>query len=273
MTIKYKITLFVFWLSAVNGICFAQNDHRPLTFKKGELYEKTTRINSNVNLQRYDKTYTLSSRASVTRNYNIANSTNDGFTIAVTTKRIIDTLSTMGTSMKYDSNKPIDTSSMIQKRLNTMIGKTSHISLGKRDTILAINHADLQMVNDTLLAFAGLPGTLTEGGRIGLTVDYPGFATQSRGSTWEKSDKNTGLNSKFKIKSRDNTTTTITFESSSNQPGSNSNTNGVLVAENTTGIILECHMRTTKIDQQMFNNVLYTASRNIAITETCIRKK
>jgi len=271
--IKYRATFLIGWFTLLSGLCFAQTEHRLLTFKKGELYEKTTRINSSVILKRYDQTYAINSSSSITNNYSIANSTDAGFTVAVTTKRIIDTLSAMGTSMKYDSNKPIDTTSLIQKRLNTLIQKTANVSLGKRDTIVSINNPDLQLVNDTLLAFAGLPSPLVEGGRLGLTVDYPNFATQKKGFTWEKSNSKMGLTSKFKIKSRDSRTTTITFESNVRQPGSNSNTNGILVAENDSGIILECQMRTTKIDQQIFNKVLYTASRSIAISETCTRKK
>jgi hypothetical protein len=247
------------------------DEHRQLPFKKGDGYQRTTLVNSNTVLQRYDQKFSVDSKSSVTKNYHITDATNSGFAVAVTTKRITDTIYAMGKSMQYNSDSPSDTSSFIQKRFAAMVGKTANVSIGKRDTIYDINGAGNQPVNDTLYAFTGLqPDQLSKGSTLGLTVDYTAVQTMKKGYTWvdtiysaQQKVKNT-----FWIQAKDDKTTTIAFESAVRQSYSNSNTNGVYVIDNATGVVLTRQMQSITTGYQLLNNVVYAASRRTALTES-----
>jgi hypothetical protein len=252
------------------------DEHRLLAFKKGDGYQKTTLVNSNTVLQRYDQKLTISSNSSVTKNYNVTDATKSGFEVAVTTKRITDTLFAMGKSMAYNSDQPSDTSSYIQKRFTAMVGQTTNVTLGTRDTIFAVKGGGgNQAVNDTLFAFTGLQNDpLVKGGSLGLTVDYVALQTMKKGYTWvDASTYNGGNNIKntFWIESKTDKTTTVAFESALRQQYSNSNTNGVYVIDNATGVVLTRQMRSVTTGYQMLNNVVYAASRSTAFVESCYK--
>jgi hypothetical protein len=251
------------------------DEHRLLAFKKGDGYQKTTLVNSNTILARYDQKFTISSNSSVTKNYNVTDATKSGFEVAVTTKRIADTLFAMGKSMAYNSDRPSDTSSYIQKRLTAMVGQTANVSLGTRDTIFAVKGGGgNEAVNDTLFAFTGLQNDpLVKGGSLGLTVDYAAFQTMKKGYTWADTSTRAGTNVKntFWIESKTDKTTTIAFESALRQQYSNSNTNGVYVIDNATGVVLIRQMRSVTTGYQILNNVVYAASRSTAFTESCYK--
>lgn len=251
------------------------DEHRQLAFKKGDGYQKTTLVNSNTVLQRYDQKFSISSNSSVTKNYNVTDATKSGFAVAVTTKRIADTLFAMGKSMAYNSDLPSDTSSYIQKRLTAMVGQTANVTLGTRDTIFDIKGGGNQAVNDTLFAFTGLQNDqLVKGSSLGLTVDYAAFQTMKKGYTWvdtTTAGAGNSVKNTFWIESKTDKTTTIAFESAQRQTYSNSNTNGVYVIDNATGVVLVRQMRSVTIGYQILNNVVYAASRSTAFTESCYK--
>jgi hypothetical protein len=250
------------------------DEHRPLAFKKGDGYQKTTLVNSNTVLQRYDQKLTISSNSSITKNYNVTDATKSGFAVAVTTKRITDTIFAMGKSMAYNSDQPSDTTSYIQKRLTAMVGQTANVTLGTRDTIFDIKGGGSQAANDTLFAFTGLQNDqLVKGSSLGLTVDYAAFQTMKKGYTWADTSTRAGTNVKntFWIESKTDKTTTVAFESALRQPYSNSNTNGVYVIDNATGVVLVRQMQSLTTGYQILNNVVYAASRRTAFTESCYK--
>lgn len=252
----------------------AADEHRPLAFKKGDGYQKTTLINSSTVLQRYDQKLTIGSNSSVTKNYNVTDATKSGFMIAVTTKRITDTVFAMGKSMAYNSDGPSDTSSYIQKRLTSMVGQTANVNLSTRDTIFDIKGGGNQAINDTLFAFTGLQNDqLVKGGSLGLTVDYAAFQAMKKGYTWVDTTFSAGTSVKntFWIESKTDKTTTIAFESAQRQAYSNSNTNGAYVVDNATGVVLIRQMQSVTTGYQILNNVVYAASRRTAFTESCYK--
>ncbi|WP_439696234.1 hypothetical protein ACFGVS_26260 [Mucilaginibacter sp. AW1-7] len=258
-----------FTTSAIVG-----DEHRLLAFKKGDGYQKTTLVNSNTILARYDQKFTISSNSSVTKNYNVTDATKSGFQVAVTTNRIADTIFAMGKSMAYNSDQPSDTSSYIQKRFTAMVGQTANVTLGIRDTIFDIKGGSSQAVNDTLFAFTGLQNDqLVKGGSLGLTVDYAALQTMKKGYTWVDTTTSAGTNVKntFWIESKTDKTTTVAFESALRRQYSNSNTNGVYVIDNATGVVLIRQMRSVTTGYQILNNVVYTASRSTASIESCYK--
>jgi len=247
------------------------DEHRTLAFKKGDGYQKTTLVNSSTVLQRYDQKFAISSNSSVTKNYNVTDATKSGFAVAVTTKRITDTLYAMGKSMAYNSDQPSDTNSYIQKRLTAMVGQTANVTLGTRDTIFDIKGGSNQAVNDTLFAFTGLQNDqLVKGSSLGLTVDYAAFQTMKKGYTWADTTS-ANVKNTFWIESKTDKTTTIAFESAQRQTYSNSNTNGVYVIDNATGVVLVRQMQSISTGYQILNNVVYAASRRTAFTESCYK--
>ncbi len=249
----------------------AADEHRQLPFKKGDGYQRTTLVNSNTVLQRYDQKFSITSNSSITKNYNVTDATKSGFAVAVTTKRITDTIYAMGKSMLYNSDSPSDTGSFIQKRLGAMVGQTANVTIGKRDTIYDIKGNGNPAVNDTLYAFTGMqPDQLSKGGPLGLTVDYTAMQTMKKGYTWVDTIYNAQQKVKntFWIQSKDDKTTTIAFESAARQSYSNSNTNGVYVIDNATGVVLTRQMQSITSGYQILNNVVYAASRRTAFTES-----
>jgi hypothetical protein len=250
------------------------DEHRPLSFKKGDEFQKTTLVNSTTVLQRGAQKFDIKSNSSVTKNYNITGASNAGFAVAVVTKRITDTLFAMGKSMQYNSDSPTDTSSFIQKRLTAMVGKTANISLTRHDTITQITGQGNQVVNDTLFAFTGLqPEALVKGGSLGLTVNAMAIVAMQKNYTWADTvtDGSTKIKSTFWIQAKDDKTTTIAFESAQRQAYTNSNINGVYVIDNATGVILTRQMQSITTGYQVLNNVVYAASRRTAFTESCFK--
>ena len=260
--------------AAVRVVIPNSDEHRTISFKKGDGYQKNTLVNSNTVLQRGNQKFNINSKSSVTKNYNVTDVTNSGFVVAVVTRRITDTLFAMGKSMAYNSDKPSDTSSFIQRRLTAMVGQTTNVTLSKRDTITQINGSGGQAVNDTLFAFTGLqPDQLIKGSTLGLTVDYLALQSMKKDYTWADTltDGNTKIKNTFWIQSKGDKTTTIAFESAVRQSYSNSNTNGVYVIDNATGVVLIRQMQSITTGYQVLNNVVYAASRRTAFTENCYK--
>jgi hypothetical protein len=247
------------------------DQQNPLAFKKGDGYQRTTVVNSNTVLQRGNQKFDISSRSSVTKNYHVTEASNAGFVVVVTTKRIADTLFAMGKSMTYNSDSKSDTGSFIQKRLGAMVGQTAYVRLNKRDSIYEISGAGNPPVNDTLFAFTGLqPNQLVKGGSLELTTDYAAIQTMKTGYTWADSIHNasTQIKNTFWIQAKGAATTTIAFESAQRQANTNSNTNGVYVIDNATGVVLTRQMQSITTGYQILNNVVYAASRRTAFTES-----
>ncbi len=254
----------------------ATDGYRQLSFKKGDEFQKTTLVNSTTVLQRGAQKFDIKSNSSVTKNYNVTDATNSNFAISVTTKRITDTLFAMGKSMQYNSDNPTDTSSFIQKRLTAMVGQTANVSLSKQDAITQISGNGNQVINDTLFAFTGLqPEQLVKGASLGLTVNSTAMASMKKNYTWADTvtDGNSKIKNTFWIQAKDDKTTTIAFESAQQQSYSNSNTNGVYVVDNATGVILVRQMQSITSGYQVLNNVVYAASRRTAVTESCYKTK
>jgi hypothetical protein len=252
----------------------AADEHRSLSFKKGDEFQKTTLVNSTTVLQRGNQKFDIKSNSSVTKNYNVTGESNIGFAVAVVTKRITDTLFAMGKSMQYNSDNPTDTSSFIQKRLTAMVGQTTNITLTKHDTITQISGQGNQVVNDTLFAFTGLqPEQLVKGSSLGLTVNFMAMVAMKKNYTWadDLTDGSTNIKSTFWIQAKEDKTTTVAFESTQRQPYTNSNTNGVYVIDNATGVILTRQMQSITTGYQVLNNVVYSASRRTAFTESCFK--
>jgi len=252
------------------------DEQRNLAFKKGDEYQRTTVINSSTVLQRSNQKFDIKSNSLVTKNYNVTEATNTGYTVAVTTKRIADTLFAMGKSMQYNSDSPSDTGSFIQKRLGGMIGKTAYVNIGRRDTIFSIKDARNPVSNDTLFAFTGIQDDqLVKGGSIGLTVNYLAIQNMKKDYTWMDTSSNAGQKFKntFWIQAKDAKTTTIAFESEQRQAYSNSNTNGVYVVDNATGVVLTRQLQSITTGYQVLNNVVYAASRRTALTESVYKTR
>lgn len=250
------------------------DEHRSLSFKKGDEFQKTTLVNSTTVLQRGNQKFDIKSNSSVTKNYNVTGESNTGFAVAVVTKRITDTLFAIGKSMQYNSDNPTDTSSFIQKRLTAMVGQTTSVTLTKHDTITQISGQGNQVVNDTLFAFTGLqPEQLVKGSSLGLTVNSMAMVAMKKNYTWadDRTDGSTNIKSTFWIQAKDDKTTIVAFESTQRQPYTNSNTNGVYVIDNATGVILTRQMQSITTGYQVLNNVVYAASRRTAFTESCYK--
>lgn len=270
---KPKVILILL-LTGLSTLSKAQTGHRTFTFKKGDQFQRTAFLSSNTVLQRGDQKFNINSFSSTTKVYDVVDANGQGFNLAVTTKHIADTIDAMGKKLAYSSDKPTDDSSAIAKALNNIAGKAASVTINKNGLVTDVADPALQFTNDTLTAFAGLQQEqIVKGTTLGLLADFVVTQSLKPGYTWVDSTTVNGQKTKntFWIDKITDKTTTVIFESAITGGYTNSNTNGVYVIDNQTGVILERMMKSIISGYQLHNRVVYAASKRTAFTESCYK--
>lgn len=267
-------TILAVLLTGISALSNAQTIHRTFTFKKGDQFQRTSFLSSNTVLQRGDQKFNINSFSSTTKMYDVIDATGQGFNLAVTTKHIADTVDAMGKKMEYSSDKPANDSSVIAKALNNIAGKVATVSINKNGIVTNVADPALQFTNDTLTAFTGLQQEqIVKGTTLGLLADFVVTQSLKPGYTWADSTIVNGQKTKntFWVDKLTDKTTTVIFESAITGGYTNSNTNGVYVIDNQTGVILERMMKSIISSYQLHNRVVYAASKRTAFTESCYK--
>lgn len=270
---KLKV-IVILLLTGLSTLSKAQIVHRTFTFKKGDQFQRTAFLSSNTVLQRGDQKFNINSFSSTTKVYDIVDATGQGFNLAVTTKHIADTIDAMGKKLAYSSDRPANDSSAIAKALNNIAGKVASVTINKNGIVTDVTDPALQFTNDTLTAFTGLQQEqIVKGTTLGLLADFVLTQSLKPGYTWADSTIVNGQKTKntFWIDKISNKTTTVVFESAVTGGYTNSNTNGVYVIDNQTGVILERMMKSIISGYQLHNRVVYAASKRTAFTESCYK--
>jgi len=270
---KLKMSVILL-LTGLSTLSKAQTAHRTFTFKKGDQFQRTAFLSSNTVLQRGDQKFNVNSFSSTTKVYDVVDATGQGFNLAVTTKHIADTIDAMGKKMAYNSDMPANDSSAIAKALNNIAGKVASVTINKNGLVTDITDPALQFTNDTLTAFTGLQQEqIIKGTTLGLLADFVVTQSLKPGYTWADSTMANGQKTKntFWIDKISDKTTTVVFESAITGGYTNSNTNGVYVIDNQTGVVLERMMKSIISGYQLHNRVVYAASKRTAFTESCYK--
>jgi len=125
-------------------------------------------------------------------------------------------------------------------------------------------------LDDTLLSFTGIQNErLANGHLIEFTTDFPANPFLKKGYTWTDSTATTV--SHFTIYAVNSRTTTVTYSTTSLAGNLNSRTNGVMLVDNESGIVLKRSTQSVTTGYELVKGVIYTATRRTATSEVCYK--
>jgi len=261
---KLKYPFAVALYMAAVGTAMAQGIHRDLGLKKGDEFQRQIVIKSNCLLQRGSQKLNLSTYSAVTKTCKVTNVSGNTATMSITINKIIDSLNALGQKVVFNSDKRPDPNSFIQMALLQLIGKPAMASIDERGKILSVQKQ--LPADDTLLSFTGIQNErLTNGHIIEFTTDFPANPFLKKGYTWTDSTATTV--SHFTIYAVSSRTTTITYSTTSLTGNLNSRTNGVMLVDNESGIILKRSTQSVTTGYELVKGVIYTATRRTATSE------
>jgi hypothetical protein len=247
----------------------AQTIHRAFKFKKGDEFQRQIVIKSNCLLQRGDQKLNISTYSAVTKSYKVNDVVNSNATINITVNKIVDSINALGQKVSYNSENRPDPDSYIQMALLQLVGKPEVVSVDENGSIAAIEKQLPR--NDTLLSFTGIQyERLTAGNTLEFILDFPSNPFLKKGYTWTTSTPTGATN--FTINAVTGRTTTIVYSSTDLSGNLNSRTNGVLLIDNETGIILKRATQSVTTGYELVKGVVYTATRRTATSEVCFKK-
>ncbi|MGF7073934.1 DUF6263 family protein [Mucilaginibacter sp. 3215] len=254
--------------------CFSKAQRRELTFKQGDEYNKTTYISAASILQRGKQTFNINTTSSISKSYKVTGITRSGFVLTVTTSHIDDTMDAFGKKMEYSSDRPADTSSYIQMALQSLIGKSVTLSIDKNGIITDVNDPDERYATDTLLLFAGFKqDQFITGTRLNLVADNSEALKTDASWVSNISSGNEKINTTYTVNqsTQPDKYTNLMLTSTSSAPEQNSNTNGVLVVDNASGVVLVSTVKTATLSYKFVNDATYSFGRRTEVVENCIK--
>lgn len=262
---NHLLPFFILFIYTAN----AQTLHPDTKFKKGDEFQRQIVIKSNCVLQRGGQTLNISTFSAVTKLYKVNETANKGASINVTINKIIDTVNALGHKVVYNSDNKPDPSSDIQMTLSQMIGKPAVIAVDETGKVLT---AQKQLPgSDTQLWFVGIqPEYFAPGNNVEFMLDFPANSFLKKGYTW--ADNSASTSTTYTINSVTGRTTTITYTSTDLQGNLNSKTNGVLLIDNDSGVILKRSTQSVTTGYVVVKGVVYTAIRRTATSEICYKK-
>ncbi|MES2418977.1 MAG: DUF6263 family protein [Bacteroidota bacterium] len=247
-----------------------------LILNKGDEYKITTMLSSSMAMKRGDKQIDLTSMSSVTKSYQVTEASDNSYKLSITMNHIADTVNAFNQKLAYSSNRAADPNSAIETALSKMIGETHTVSLDKTGKITQVADAAKATANIQVAAISGLYNkALTVGNTLNFGAGFKLPTGAKKGTTWtETQTKGEAItNTTFTVEASTTTATSISFKSESRQPGINTNLNGLLVMDNTTGVILQRVVKTNSLSNEIVGDKTYAASRKSIISEICYKVK
>lgn len=251
-------------------ICSAQSVKRAFNYTVGDEFEKQSILKSTTNIQRGTQKLLVSSSSSMTKLYKVTEATDTAAKFDITIKKMDNVISALGQLLHYDSEKGVDTTSKIQKSLNSMLNKPVIVRVNKTGKILSADESALETVNDSLLVFAGIQSeTFTKDSQFNLT---PSFAMSDKvkpGYIWMDTvniDKQKMI-TRFWIDDITDGHTIIKFQSKLTSGYLNSNTTGTYVLDNFSGMVIQRLVQSISNGYQVMNSLVYITSRSISLSE------
>jgi hypothetical protein len=268
--IIFKKMLVLTMLIFLGGyICRAQSVPRTFIYQVGDEFEKQSILKSSTNIQRGTQKLLVSSSSNITKLYKVT-AVDTATKFDITIKKMDNVISSLGQLLHYDSEKGVDTTSKIQKSLNSMLNKPVIVKVSKTGKILSVDESALETINDSLLVFAGIQSeTFTKGGQFNLTPNFtisekikPGYVWMDTVTTDQQK-----MISRFWIDDIADGNTIIKFQSKLTSAYLNSNTTGTYVLDNYSGMVIQRLVKSISNGYQIMNSQVYVTSRTISLSE------
>ena len=269
--IIFKKALALTMLIVFGGyICNAQSVKRVFDFTTGDEFEKQSVLKSTTNIQRGTQKLLVSSSSTITKLYKVTETIDTTAKLDITIKKMDNVISALGQLLHYDSEKGADTTSKIQKSLNSMLNTPVTVQINKTGKILSSDESALKIINDSLLVFAGIQSeTFTKGSQFTLTPKFNMSDRVKPGYVWMDTvtlDQQKMI-TRFWIDDISDGHTIVKFQSKLTSSYLNSNTTGTYVLDNRSGMIIQRLVQSISNGYQVMNSLVYITNRSISLSE------
>lgn len=211
----------------LSGFAFAictQSSQAQVIYHNGQLFEKTTVIETSSKISGPSNTVNIHSNSNINTLYKVTDSTNAGYLFDFTIQKLTADFETGGKKMIYNSAGPADTSSLIQKGFDAVVGKKIKLSVNKNGVITWVDAAGSQVA---LQVQAGI-AKFTTGTIFDLNTAMPVTPASKVGDVWADSSKKANISQAitYSIKSIANGIAAVTYygiitsQSAANEAGS-----------------------------------------------------
>jgi hypothetical protein len=258
--------------------CSGQGIQRPFAFQKGDQYKKRIYLTSTFVMQRGTKALTVTSSSSVYKTYKVTDVSIEGYSFNINTDKMDVVINSERQKLNFDSKKGIeDTTSKIENALNFMVGKSNNITVNIYGKIIAgDDFSDMQLVNDSLLTFAGIqPESFKNGTQFNIIPQFVLRNYMQKGYVWTDTAtyNQQKMKTNFWIDQITPTSTIVKFKSSVIGDLVNSNSTGTYIIDKESGVLIQKLIESISTGYQISNNKVYSTTRRISLSEDCTKEK
>lgn len=244
--------------------------HAQSAFNKGDQFQKETFSNTNCLIKHAGSNIKIEIGTFVSQLYSLENISQDGYIFKVTTKKISDSIKSFGEKAYYNSEWLKDTSSVIEKAIKNVLDQTSLVLVDKKGIILSVKTDPIEYTSDSLLKILGFsPNSFILGSSIGFITNYNFNSLE--GNRFSNMDSSTINDNKtvtsYHINSQTDSITSVIFNQNFQGRSISTNTNGVLLVNNATGMVMEKATKSVTRENLVFNNTKFFIIRNTASSE------
>lgn len=221
-----------------------------LNLNKGDEYKVTTVMSSSSSMKRGDKTLDFKSISKLTKSYTVTDATSNGYNLSMSVTNIADTIDAFNQKLAYNTNSAADPASTIETGLRNLVGATHTLNLDKSGKVTQVGNMEKAMSDAAVAANAGVYyDNFTIGKALKLGANFKLPAGAAKGTTWKDDTKVGGVSTKtsYKVEEISAKQTKVSFISEATQTGANTNTSGVMILDNNSGVVVQ---RVLKIDSK-----------------------
>lgn len=245
--------------------------HAQSDFKKGDQFKKESFSNMNSVIRLGSNNIQIGIESSISQLYSIEEISPNGYIFKVITSKISDSIKSFGEQVYYNSERLKDTTSVIEKAIKSLLNQTFLVQVDKKGNILTVKTNSIEYPSDPLPEILGLfSNSFIKGGTIGLITNY-NFNTL-QGNRFSNIDSSIINNNKtvttYSINSQTDSLTVIFFTQKIQGSLTSTNTNGVLMVNNATGMVVEKATKSITAEDQIFNGMAYSIIRKTATIES-----
>jgi hypothetical protein len=273
MRMKIKMLILALLGSGLGSVVNAQQ----LNLKKGDKYTVVTFMNTNMGAIRGDKQIDFQYRSSVTKSYTVTAASDQGYQLNITTENVTDTIDAFNQKLAFDSKRATDPNSEIETALSKMVGQTQTLSLDRDGRITKVGNKDMAVADENLSLENGIYAkSLKDGNTLNFGPDFKLPVAAKVGTQWTVATNEGDLvkNTKYTITEIAANFTKVTFTSKQTMPGMITNSNGAMLIDNTTGIVLQRIIKFHNVSNEVNgDDKNYQVARKGIINEICVKLK
>lgn len=185
-----KITFTASVLLGFALVICVQNSMAQVIYHNGQLFEKTTVIETTSKVIGPSSTVNMHSNSAINTLYRVTDSSSTGYAFDFTIKDLTADLESGGQKMKYNSNGPVDTSSLIQKGFDAVVGKKIKLAVNKKGIITRVDASGQQAMGGMVAQpVQASIAKFTTGTFFDLNTAIPVTPASKAGDTWSDSSK------------------------------------------------------------------------------------